>query len=857
MELMMNNGVSKYGGIVLFALSGLSVCAATITWQAPVRMGSSGGTGEADVIALGGKVYAYTAGAVATVNSQAFSAGLAYALNNTDIQMAISSGTGGSSTTTFGTGVSGTQYYALSANYQNIVKGGTYTSGTPVPYFTVTLKRLTVNRRYLVQVWINDSRAGTTATRIADVAGGGGNTVTLRYNDTQAAGGVGYFAVGLFTADASTQAFTITGDVSSQLNAIQVRDLSSVVSWKGGSGNWDTSTENWQRAALCAWTNSNNDTAYFWDSPGTVSLTEGITIGGLSFNIAGYTLTGSTLTLGQDATVDMPVAGSVTNNSVIAGGFGITKTGQGRIVLGGADSYSGRTLVSGGTLALYGDGTIRTGIITNNATLELGHADAVKSSTLISGDKSVLRLSSSLATSFSVGTFPGLINNRTYYIQSNGSSGITNTLAKDVTVSITGQSQWSTFNLYGMNGSVLKLQKLTVPAYQGGETLSIDVAGNVFIENINGSGGTYGSSTRFLKVTGAGNLVVGNTGITSASSRSYIPYFECSGTITIQGPYPRNSNGTYAGYLKKGTLILKNADEASMQFEILGTSTTDATLDVQVNSAIVFPDLVQNKIMEWDGNLNFGSENTLNSLSLGNTVNGYTLGGSTHAERVITVNGKTSNLLIASGPITNGATTANLTKDGMGIFRMDKSNRYTGLTKVKAGTLRLNVVNAINPNSSGVQVDDGATVELQNYNQSFKMLSGEGSVTRGASILTITESVYPGGTNHIGTLTLPASTVLSENATIYIDAAPSSGSDTLVFAGNPPDLSAVNLAFTGNPSPIFADKNIAYLVMSCDTGSFAMSQLPKESLPAGWRLKVFNGSKVYAEHPKGTMIILF
>jgi len=293
-----------------------------------------------------------------------------------------------------------------------------------------------------------------------------------------------------------------------------------------------------------------------------------------------------------------------------------------------------------------------------------------------------------------------------------------------------------------------------------------------------------------------------------------------------------------------------------MQFENLGTSTTAVSFDVQVNSAIVFPDLVQNKIMKWDGNLSFGSLSTLNSLSLGNAVNGYTLGTSSHPERRIIVEGKTSNLLIAAGPITNGTTTANLAKEGIGIFRMDKANTYTGLTKVKAGTLRLNIANAIDPNSAGVQVDEGATLEIQNFSQSFKTLSGEGTITRGSGILTVTSAVFPGGTNHIGTLTLPASTLLADGATITVDASPTSGSDTLLFAGNPPDLSSVNLAFTGESSAVFADKNVSYLVMSSTGGAFTPLQLPTALLPAGWRLKILNGTSVYAEYPQGTLIFL-
>ena len=64
----------------------------------------------------------------------------------------------------------------------------------------------------------------------------GGNSVTLDYNyaDTSNAdGGVGQYSIGTFTADATTQSFTITGvagtgngaGASAQLNALQLRDV--------------------------------------------------------------------------------------------------------------------------------------------------------------------------------------------------------------------------------------------------------------------------------------------------------------------------------------------------------------------------------------------------------------------------------------------------------------------------------------------------------------------------------------------------------------------------------------------------------------------------------------------------------
>ena len=123
----------------------------------------------------------------------------------------------------------------------------------------------------------------------------------------------------------------------------------------GGSGAWNTSTGNWTTNGgvnNLAWVNANNDTAIFSDTPGTITLGTGITVGGLIFNTPDYNVAGSTLTFGtagiitanENATISSALAGSA-----------ITKTGTGTLVLSGNNSYTGTMTVSAGALSI-GDG---------------------------------------------------------------------------------------------------------------------------------------------------------------------------------------------------------------------------------------------------------------------------------------------------------------------------------------------------------------------------------------------------------------------------------------------------------------------------------------------------------------------
>jgi fibronectin-binding autotransporter adhesin len=121
----------------------------------------------------------------------------------------------------------------------------------------------------------------------------------------------------------------------------------------GGTGTWDTGS--WWSGASNGdgpW-NSGND-AFFGGSAGTVSIVGGVSANNLIFNVSGYAVTGSVLTL-TGGTVNLPNKGSsATIGSVIAGSVNLIQTGTGSLNLTAADSYSGTTTINGGTLNING-----------------------------------------------------------------------------------------------------------------------------------------------------------------------------------------------------------------------------------------------------------------------------------------------------------------------------------------------------------------------------------------------------------------------------------------------------------------------------------------------------------------------
>jgi YVTN family beta-propeller protein/autotransporter-associated beta strand protein len=76
-----------------------------------------------------------------------------------------------------------------------------------------------------------------------------------------------------------------------------------------------------------------------------------------------------------------------------------------------------------------------------------------------------------------------------------------------------------------------------------------------------------------------------------------------------------------------------------------------------------------------------------------------------------------------------------LTKIGLGTLTLSGSSTYAGATNVNAGTLQAGAVNALSP-LSAFTVASGATLDLNNFNQTIGSLAGAGSVTLGAATLT-------------------------------------------------------------------------------------------------------------------------
>jgi fibronectin-binding autotransporter adhesin len=287
----------------------------------------------------------------------------------------------------------------------------------------------------------------------------------------------------------------------------------------------------------------------------TVTLT-GITTGitnyqgaaGSTLDLANFSTTVGDLTgtgsilIGTGTLTVSGLAATATFNGDISGSGALVKTGTGEQVLGGVNTYSGLTTVSGGTLAVGVGGSLA-GSVQNDATFvndgtvagTFTNVGTATNSGLLSG---VVINSGTLTTT---GTIGGNVTNHSTMFASGESNGqFTNLDTVTLTGAFTGitdfyQAGWASLDLAGFD--------LTAGSLSGGGSISL--GGGTLTT---GGGNT---STSFAgPISGPGGLTKVGTGtLTLASDNSY------SGTTTISGGTLQVGAGGAEGSLGSSNVV--------------------------------------------------------------------------------------------------------------------------------------------------------------------------------------------------------------------------------------------------------------------------------------------------------------
>lgn len=263
---------------------------------------------------------------------------------------------------------------------------------------------------------------------------------------------------------------------------------------------------------------------------------------------------------------------------------------------------------------------------------------------------------------------------------------------------------------------------------------------------------------------GAGNSII-NTPIVLNSTLRYI--VQLPTTITISG----NISGPQGLFTDAGTLVLAGTNTYMGQTQInQGTITVTGSLIGQVT--------IENGTLGLSGAGTLASSSTVAmsgpdaifdiSSASGNRTIGALFGSGQVllGANTLTVNIPNDSALY-EGTILDGGAGGGFTKAGSGLLVLSGLTNYLGATTIVAGTLELDIINAI-PNSAQVIVNSGALFNLNGFDQTIQDLTGSGLIFLGGATLTVNPA--SSSTTFSG--------VISESGSLV-----KQGSNTLVLSG--------------------------------------------------------------------------
>jgi autotransporter-associated beta strand protein len=541
--------------------------------------------------------------------------------------------------------------------------------------------------------------------------------------------------------------------------------------------------------------------------------------GTLQYNAAGNTADISSLRTvfaSGGATIDTDGNNVSFANAVGGGGAGgLTKVGAGSLTLGGANTYSGATAISAGTLALGVGASLPDSSITVGSAGTF-NVSALTSFTLASGQ-----------TLSGTGTVLGAISAGSGTVIAAGSPlSIAN-----LTVGPAGTLE---LNITEGNSDLISVPgTLTLAAGTG--ALDVNITGAL-------PNGTYPLITFGSLVGSVGYLAPSYSGLpaghqaTISASATQINLVVSSlpnvllvwaGTSSIW------ENGTASDWLVNGTPgdFSPFATGDTVEFNDVGiaNTTVDLTGSLQPNEVIVS---VTNASYTFtsSGNLTGPAALVYNSYGSGtlqiDTGNNNTGGTSIGASSTLQVGNGTATgcYLGPSGNITNNGTlifdqpdsqppltgtisgsSGSLTQEGAGTLTLAANNTYGGGTTISSGTLQIGnggatgSVNGAIVDNGTLAFDNGAALTVGNA------ITGSGSVTCGGSgVLTLS-----GNNSYYGNTTVTAGTVKVGSATAIPNInANASATGVLNVNGGKFDLNGLNVTInalsgtTGTPLPL-------------------------------------------------------
>ncbi|MBB3594213.1 outer membrane autotransporter protein [Rhizobium sp. BK529] len=557
----------------------------------------------------------------------------------------------------------------------------------------------------------------------------------------------------------------------------------------GGSGTWDSATVNWFNGSVAVpW--ASGGTAIFGGTPGTVAVNGTVSVGGVTFDSSGYTITGGTLALtGATPTITTNAGVSATISSAISGSATLVKSGAGALTFSGAKTYTGATIVDAGQLVLRNpSGFVSPTTVNSGATLTFTGTTSVTTAAPITlNDGATLEhvnpsgyvqltgaVTSTGNTSINVNTIG---TGRGFYLdgglKGSGTVTINAASAGNAVILRNNNSTFSgTLVVNGIAsatagaGSGLALAGLAT----SNALINTNVVLNGTIELADqGMGSGFGTAIFNMgSLSGSGIMVANRNPIGNFGATIVLGNTNDSGLFS--GSIVRGSGRTNVVGVTKvgtGTQIFSGANSYT------GVTNVNAgVLNIRNSSAlgstVAGTNVASGAALQIEGGITVGAEAlTLNGTGIANDgalrnisgVNSY--GGPITLGSAVRINSDAGVLTLGTimGPGQNltlggagnvsvtgvlGITSGTLTKDGSGTAILSATNTYTGATIINGGTLQAGAAaggRAFGTLSAVTLADvAGTTLNLDGFDQTIGSLSGGGTtggnVTLGSGTLT-------------------------------------------------------------------------------------------------------------------------
>ena len=608
----------------------------------------------------------------------------------------------------------------------------------------------------------------------------------------------------------------------------------------GGTGAWNLSDTFWSNAASdVAWADTTGllDTATFGGSAGTVTLGTNLGAKGLVFGTSGYTITGSTLTLGVsgiDASALSSGTTTISSNLTLASGQQSWNVGTGSTLALTTGTF---TRSAGATLNLSGTGGVSSSMT--------GLANDVSEGSGILGPWATIGTGS--------GTTYAQLSGGNPVAYTGGTSGVANAIPSASTSATNYTITTAATGTYGVNRTLNTLRS-TVGASSitmGNSASQINLIVNGVLNSGSGTltiaqGGTSTSSGLMIGANNGRELVLNAANSQIAVTGRIINNTAGTSSVTVTGPNAVTFGGTntFTGNLTvNGTLAAGTGQSTTPTASNLGALQPASNRNIIVNSGGTLS-LTGGNVLGTGASTNTLSNTTLvvNAGGLfrsgldGSGAGWWNKIGATHLNGGTIRIGSGANTtgfqgLALIGTVTVGGSAASLIEN-YAASNSASNGVHLGQNATAGQSITFDVADVTGSSAT----DLGVSTNLLNTSSN---LTASGLTKTGAGTMTLTgTNAYTGGTViSVGTLQLGAggtagslsgSSAISNNANLVLNRSDSfavanamSGSGNLAKIGA--GTATLSGTLTHSGSTAISNGALAFTTSQSSIGSLAVA----------------------------------